>query len=84
MLAPGGMLVYSTCTFSPEEDEGSLQYILDNYPDMHVVKPELAYEGFSGGRPEWIENGKKALLIDGARQVGKTYIIRHCLTIREI
>ena len=54
MLAPGGMLVYSTCTFSPEEDEGSLQYILENYPDMHVVKPELAYEGFSYGHPEWI------------------------------
>ncbi len=25
---------------------------------------------------EWIKNGNKALLIDGARQVGKTYIIR--------
>ena len=28
---------------------------------------------------DWIENGKKALLIEGARQVGKTYIIRKCL-----
>ena len=28
---------------------------------------------------DWIENGKKALLIEGARQVGKTYIIRRCL-----
>ncbi len=27
----------------------------------------------------WIENDKKALLIDGARQVGKTYIIRKVL-----
>ncbi len=61
MLAPGGMMVYSTCTFSPEEDEGSLQYILDNYPDMHVVKPELEYEGFSQGRPDWIENGSEEL-----------------------
>ena len=24
MLAPGGRLLYSTCTFAPEEDEGSL------------------------------------------------------------
>ena len=61
MLAPGGMMVYSTCTFSPEEDEGSLQYILDNYPDMHVIKPELQYEGFSEGRPDWIENGSEEL-----------------------
>ena len=27
----------------------------------------------------WIKNSKKALLIDGARQVGKTYIIRNVL-----
>lgn len=27
----------------------------------------------------WIKNGKKALLIEGARQVGKTYIIRKIL-----
>jgi uncharacterized protein len=28
----------------------------------------------------WIDHGKKALLLDGARQVGKTYIIREMLT----
>ena len=28
---------------------------------------------------EWVQNDKKALLIDGARQVGKTYIIRRVL-----
>lgn len=27
----------------------------------------------------WIDEGKKALLVDGARQVGKTYCIRKCL-----
>ncbi|MCR5083248.1 MAG: DUF4143 domain-containing protein [Parasporobacterium sp.] len=27
----------------------------------------------------WIENGKKALLVTGARQIGKTYLIRECL-----
>lgn len=25
MLKPGGMLLYSTCTFSPLEDEGTVQ-----------------------------------------------------------
>ncbi len=38
MLTPGGMMVYSTCTFSPEENEGTLQYILDNWPEMHVIE----------------------------------------------
>ena len=28
---------------------------------------------------EWIEDPKSALLVSGARQVGKTYLIRHCL-----
>ncbi|SDJ33189.1 hypothetical protein SAMN04487760_10588 [Lachnospiraceae bacterium G41] len=28
---------------------------------------------------EWIENGKNALLVSGARQVGKTFLIRSCL-----
>jgi NOL1/NOP2/fmu family ribosome biogenesis protein/23S rRNA U2552 (ribose-2'-O)-methylase RlmE/FtsJ len=54
MLAPGGMMVYSTCTFDPSEDEGSIDYILEKWPDMHVVKPENPYEKFSWGRPELI------------------------------
>ncbi len=54
MLAPGGMLVYSTCTFDPDEDEGSVDYILNNYPDMHVVKPDVNYEKFGYGDPALI------------------------------
>ncbi len=37
MLRPGGYLVYSTCTFSTAEDEGTLKHILVEYPEMHVV-----------------------------------------------
>ena len=29
---------------------------------------------------DWIDGSKKALLVSGARQVGKTYSIRRCLT----
>lgn len=32
MLKPGGFIVYSTCTFSPEENEMIVDYLLDNYP----------------------------------------------------
>lgn len=28
---------------------------------------------------EWISDGKDALLVTGARQIGKTYLIRECL-----
>src|SRR5699024_3080763 len=32
MLRPGGMMLYSTCTFSPQENEGVISYILENFP----------------------------------------------------
>ena len=68
MLAPGGYLLYSTCTFSPEEDEGTVQFLLDKFPELELV-PALAqtpaevvsYEGFAPGRPEWAEHGDETL-----------------------
>lgn len=53
MLKPGGMLLYSTCTFSPQEDEGTVQKILAMDPAMELVEME-GYEGFAPGRPELI------------------------------
>lgn len=52
MLKPGGMLLYSTCTFSPEENEGSISYLLERFPEMKLTELEW-YPGFSHGRPEW-------------------------------
>ena len=33
-LRPGGLLVYSTCTFSPEEDEGTVGAFLRDHPEF--------------------------------------------------
>ncbi len=52
MLRPGGRLVYSTCTFAPEENEGSIQRLLDRHPEFFVEKT-AGREGFSAGRPDW-------------------------------
>ena len=38
MLAPGGQLIYSTCTWSPEENEGVVAWILENNPDLELVQ----------------------------------------------
>ncbi len=56
MLAPGGMLLYSTCTFDPEENEKTIEYLLQEYPEFQIcdLRP---YAGFSPGIPEET-NGK--------------------------
>lgn len=40
MLRPGGRLVYSTCTFAPAEDEGSISRFLETHPDFCLEKEE--------------------------------------------
>lgn len=55
MLKPGGRLVYSTCTFSPEENEGTISRFLAEYPNFEIETLEV-YEGFSPGRKDWVEN----------------------------
>lgn len=52
LLAPGGRLVYSTCTFSPEENECSIAGFLREHPDFRVVPVESEH-GFTSGRPDW-------------------------------
>ena len=69
MLRPGGYLLYSTCTFSPEEDERTVTWLLDQYPELETVMlptqalladPDLSYEGFDSGHPEWADGRLEA------------------------
>ncbi|MFQ7682391.1 MAG: SAM-dependent methyltransferase, partial [Streptococcus salivarius] len=48
MLAPGGQLIYSTCTWSPEENEGVVAWILENYPNLELVEIPK-WNGMRGG-----------------------------------
>ena len=48
MLRPGGMMLYSTCTFAPEENEGVIAHLLKERPGMELV-PIPAREGFASG-----------------------------------
>lgn len=45
MLKPGGYMLYSTCTFSPEENEGTISYLLDQFPEFQVVDPLVMNTG---------------------------------------
>lgn len=55
MLRPGGMLLYSTCTFDPLENERTIEYLLSRYPEFEICEMD-GYEGFEKGRPELTEN----------------------------
>ena len=74
MLRPGGRLVYSTCTFSPEENERVIYRFIMDHPGFSVVNiPDLpgirAEEwGFACGRPEWIPQAEE----DTAQQIRGT------------
>ena len=55
LLKPGGKMVYSTCTFSPKEDEEVIEYALSICPELKVL-PIKMYEGFAQGITENTRN----------------------------
>lgn len=54
MVRPGGILVYSTCTFSPEENEGTIAAFLQENAAFCIE--EIPFGNlFAPGRPDWVE-----------------------------
>ncbi len=49
MLRAGGRLVYSTCTFAPEEDEGVVLGFLEKHPEFSAAERTVADLFASGG-----------------------------------
>jgi 16S rRNA (cytosine1407-C5)-methyltransferase len=52
-LKPGGVLVYSTCTLNPEEDEAMVQWAIENLslrPEKSPLAVPGAYAGMARGR----------------------------------
>ena len=55
MVRPGGRLVYSTCTFAPEEDELAVAAFLENHPEFYpeqIVTPWFV-PGENGSHRMW-------------------------------
>ncbi|WP_298628706.1 16S rRNA (cytosine(1407)-C(5))-methyltransferase RsmF [uncultured Thermus sp.] len=52
LLGPGGVLVYSTCTFAPEENEGVVAHFLKEHPGFHLEEARY-HPLFAPGVPEW-------------------------------
>ena len=52
LLRPGGRLVYSTCTFAPEENEGAISDFLKSHPEFSILQVNQSW--FASGRPDYI------------------------------
>ncbi|WP_243790053.1 RsmB/NOP family class I SAM-dependent RNA methyltransferase [Saccharopolyspora gloriosae] len=53
LLKPGGVLVYSTCTLSPEEDEFPVNKVLQRHSDLTVEPLGFSEEEFLPGLNSW-------------------------------
>lgn len=53
LVRRGGQILYGTCTFSPEENEGVIAAFLNQQPDYEIVEMP-ALPGMDCGHPEWI------------------------------
>jgi NOL1/NOP2/sun family putative RNA methylase len=60
MLKPGGTIVYSTCTFSPEENEQVIERFLFTHPDFSIADRGTR-PGLYPGRPSWSKSGMEEL-----------------------
>jgi 16S rRNA C967 or C1407 C5-methylase (RsmB/RsmF family)/NOL1/NOP2/fmu family ribosome biogenesis protein len=60
LVRPGGVLVYSTCTFAPEENEQQVAGFLATHPGWELLDIPW-HEGFTPGRPDWSPGGPPEL-----------------------
>lgn len=66
MLRPGGTLVYSTCTFSPDEDEKNITWLLHTHPEFELLPlgSDGRFSMIAPGNPDW-SDGDGALRLTG-------------------
>lgn len=58
MLRPGGIMVYSTCTFAPEENEGTILAFLKEHEDFYLEERECP-KGLMHAVPKWAFYGQQ-------------------------
>jgi NOL1/NOP2/sun family putative RNA methylase len=54
LVAPGGMLVYSTCTFAPEENEQRIAAFLAEHAEWELLDIPKRH-GFAPAQPDWAD-----------------------------
>jgi 16S rRNA (cytosine1407-C5)-methyltransferase len=74
LLRPGGMLVYSTCTFAPEENEAPLSHLLKHRQDISVQPITLNVPGRREGLQRWQGEQFEPALQDAVRIQPSTFL----------
>jgi len=75
MLAPGGFLAYSTCTFNPIENEHIIANFLDNHPDFDSVSINHDKYGVSSANERLTTQNHDAVRIWPHRHRGEGHFI---------
>lgn len=70
MLKPGGVIVYSTCTFSKEENENVIEYFLERHPDFTLEEMERFWPHKVDGEGHFVA---KLVRRGGVNELGADY-----------
>ncbi|WP_281951105.1 RsmB/NOP family class I SAM-dependent RNA methyltransferase [Nitrosophilus kaiyonis] len=52
-LKPGGILIYATCTFSPEENEEVVDFLLKKFENAKILDIDVPFENYQQGVTKW-------------------------------
>ena len=71
MLKYGGVLIYSTCTFAPAEDEQAISDFLSGHPEYYVKKVKVQRHDGSNDLDGWPSAGRMAWVDSEGESVDK-------------
>nr|MBQ8253555.1 RsmB/NOP family class I SAM-dependent RNA methyltransferase [Lachnospiraceae bacterium] len=83
MLRPGGTLVYSTCTFAPDENEGSILRFTEKYPEYTVAEQKRLWPHKLNGEGHFVAVLKKSGQTDGQLRVNSVSDGRHTYYLQD-
>jgi 16S rRNA C967 or C1407 C5-methylase (RsmB/RsmF family) len=67
-LKKGGEMIYATCTFSPEENEEVIDFLLNRYENAEVMPLNLSIENIQSGITKW-EDKKYSLQVKNSIRI---------------
>ena len=71
-LRPGGSLVYSTCTFAPDEDEIQMADFLSEYEDFEITDVPV-FEYFEHGHSGWLNKDYPERIRESIRKCARLW-----------